>query len=99
MSETLILQFDGVGQSEYNAVNAKLGIDPVTGQGDWPAGLLAHAGGHSDDGRFVVAEVWESRDAQAEFMHGRLGEALAAGGITTPPAVTWVTNLAFHLPG
>jgi len=36
----LILKFTGVGRAQYEAVNTKLGIDPKTGTGDWPADLL-----------------------------------------------------------
>ena len=79
MAEGLILEFDGVGRDEYNAVNGHLGIDPVTGQGDWPAGLVFHAGG-AKPGGWVVFEVWESRQAQERFMKDRLGNALHAGG-------------------
>lgn len=46
-----------------------------------------------------MLEVWDSRQAQAEFMHSRLGEALAAGGVTSPPKVTWVPLRAYQNPG
>ncbi len=39
MQEALILEFTGVSEAEYGAVNKHLGIDMQTGQGDWPAGL------------------------------------------------------------
>ena len=57
-AEGLILEFEGVGRAEYDAVNARLGIDAATGQGDWPTGLLYHAGG-AKAGGWVVFEVWE----------------------------------------
>ncbi len=99
MAEALILEFTAVGEAEYTAVNKQLGIDMHTGQGDWPAGLLSHAAGHADDGTFVVAEVWASRADQEAFMASRLGAALAAGGVTSPPKVRWVPLLAYHQPG
>src|SRR4029453_3353265 len=99
MPEAVILEFDGVGQAEYEAVNGKLGVDMTTGAGDWPAGLLMHAAGTADRGSFVVTEVWTSRKAQADFMDQRLGAALAAGGITSPPRITWIPLLAFQAPG
>lgn len=43
MPEALILEFTGVTEAEYGAVNKHLGIDMHTGQGDWPAGPLSHA--------------------------------------------------------
>src|SRR5438874_6007619 len=83
MPEALILEFTGVTEAEYAAVNEHLGIDMHTGQGDWPAGLLSHAAGTADDGTFIVAEVWSSRADQDAFMTSRLGAALAAA--TWPP--------------
>jgi hypothetical protein len=67
-----------------------------SGDGDWPAGMLMHAGGTADSGELVVTEVWSSREDQASFMESRLGAALAAGGVTAPPKVTWVKLLAYH---
>ena len=37
MAEGLVLQFAGIGEAEYDAVNAKLDFNPKTGEGDWPA--------------------------------------------------------------
>ena len=99
MPEALILEFTGVTEAEYAAVNKHLGIDMNTGQGDWPAGLLSHAAGTADDGTFVVAEVWSSRADQDAFMASRLGTALAAGGVTAYPKVQWVPLVAYHQPG
>ena len=99
MPEALILEFTAVGEAEYGAVNKHLGIDMQTGQGDWPAGLLARAAGEADDGTFIVSEVWSSRADHDAFMTSRLGAALAAGGVTTPPRVRWVPLLAWHQPG
>lgn len=99
MAEAVILSFEGIGQTEYEAVNSELGIDASTGEGDWPEGLLMHAGGTADDGSFVVIEVWSSREAQGSFMQTRLGAALAAGGVTAEPSVSWVPLLAYQTPG
>jgi hypothetical protein len=99
MAEGLILEFAGIGRAEYEAVNAALGIDMATGEGDWPAGLLYHAGA-TKDGGFVVFEIWESREAQEAFMHGRLGAALQQGGITGPPSrAEWLGLVAAHARG
>ena len=99
MPEQLILEFTGVSEAEYAAVNKLLGIDMHTGEGDWPAGLLSHAAGTAEDGTFIVTEVWSSRAEQDAFMTSRLGSALAAGGVTSPPRVRWVPVLAYHTPG
>ncbi len=93
------MEFDGVGREQYEAVNARLGIDMDSGQGDWPTGLVFHAGGGKAGG-WVVFEVWESKEAQGQFMNERLGRALDEGGITEPPArVEWLDLAAAHNPG
>lgn len=96
MAEAMILEFTGVDSSQYDAVNEKLGVDPRSGEGDWPEGLLLHTAGVADSGTFVVTEVWSSREAQARFMETRLGPALAAGGVTATPNVTWVALVAYQ---
>ena len=99
MAEGLILEFDGVGREEYDAVNEKLGIDQESGQGDWPAGLLFHAGGAKPQG-WVVFDVWESQQAQEHFMNERLGRALQEGGVNGPPSrVEWLDLAAHNSPG
>ena len=98
MPEALILEFEGIGRTEYDQVNEKLGIDMATGAGEWPAGLLTHAAGTSDEGTFVVQEVWFSREAQASFMAARLGEALASVGVPAPIRVTWTKLVAYQSP-
>lgn len=99
MAELLMLEFDGVDETTYAKVSAELGLDPVTGAGDWPAGLISHAAGLSDNGHAYVIEVWESQDAHADFMSSRLGPAMAAGGITAVPQVTWARLIGHQSPG
>jgi hypothetical protein len=94
----VILEFEGVGEAQYRFVNTKLGIDTDTGEGDWPAGLLRHTAGATDDGGFVVFEVWETPDAQREFLRTRLAAAMQAGGVPEPRRATWVELLADHHP-
>ena len=99
MAVGLVLKFANTSLDVYKKVNGLLGIDMTTGAGDWPAGLLSHAGGTTEDGSLVVIEVWESREAQGKFMAGRLGAALGQGGITVVPELTWVDLVAYHTPG
>jgi hypothetical protein len=40
-----------------------------------------------------------AQEAQAEFMQSRLGPAMAAGGVTATPTVTWARLLAHQNPG
>jgi hypothetical protein len=39
VAEIIILEFQGIGKQEYDAVNRELGIDIAGGTGDWPPGL------------------------------------------------------------
>jgi hypothetical protein len=101
MAAGVILEFEGVTEKEYLAVNDALGLDPATGEGEWPDGMISHSAGLRDDGRFVVMEVWDSPEHQARFMESRLGEALGKGGVTEPPtSVTWIELIAHqHVDG
>jgi hypothetical protein len=95
MADGLILEFEGFGADTYERVNELLGIDMVSGQGNWPEGLLAHTGG-AKDGGWVVFEVWASRADQERFMNERLGKALQEGGVDGPPSrVEWL-ELSAH---
>jgi hypothetical protein len=96
MSEALLLEFNGGTADQYNQVNANLGIDPTTGEGDWPAGLLSHTGATDSSGNLLVFEVWDSRDSQASFMDSRLGPALGKAGVPEPSRVEWMSVLGHH---
>jgi hypothetical protein len=91
MSEALFFEFAGVSESDYQAVNAQLGLDPVAGSGDWPAGMLSHTGAAAPDGRFVVFEVWDSQESQSAFMDSRLGPALGKAGLPDPTRMEWLS--------
>ena len=91
MSEALILEFKGATADQYHAVNTLLGIDSVTGEGDWPPGMLSHTGAAGDGGDLVVVEVWDSRESQAVFMASRLGPALGQAGLPQPARVEWLS--------
>jgi hypothetical protein len=95
MAAGLLLEFDGMGREQYDAVNERLGIDQETGAGDWPEGLLFHAGGAKPRG-WVVFEVWASQEDQQRFMDARLGRALQEGGVTGPPSRAEWLDLAAH---
>ena len=89
MAEAIILEFtspDAAGL--YKTVNGILGVDPDTGKGDWPPGILSHAAAVQGDA-FVVFEVWESKAQQEEFMSSRLGPALGQAGAPEPNRVEW----------
>ncbi len=88
MPEALLFEFSGVSAADYRVVNHKLGLDPNTGDGAWPVGLLSHTEA-STDGGFLVFEVWESQEAQIDWMTTRLGSVLVQIGIPEPTRVLW----------
>ncbi|MGD0085081.1 MAG: hypothetical protein ABSD78_18075 [Acidimicrobiales bacterium] len=94
MSEVLILEFAGATADQYLAVNKILGVDAKTGAGDWPGPLQSHTASLGDAGLTVV-EVWESQDAQAEFM-ARLGPALGEVGLPQPSRMEWLSLLGHY---
>lgn len=96
MAEALILEFAGVTADQYRGVNAALGIDPDTGEGDWPDGLLSHTGAAGSGGDLVVFEVWESQESQGTFMADRLGPALGQVGLPQPSRMEWLSVLGHH---
>ncbi len=99
MADGLILEFEGFGEETYKQVNERLGIDMASGEGNWPAGMLAHTGG-AKEGGWVVFEVWSSRADQERFMDERLGKALAETGVEGPPArLEWIEISAHRNPG
>jgi hypothetical protein len=90
---------NGGTQAEYDAVASRLNIDSDTGAG-WPAGLLSHAAGPTDDGRWGDHESVESREAQQRFMQGRLGRAIQESGFTAVPQTMSVELVSYHVaPG
>jgi hypothetical protein len=98
MPEALILEFHGVTTDQYQSVNTLLGIDPMTGAGDWPDGLLGHVGAGGADGNLVVFELWDSQQSQQAFMAGRLGSALGQAGVPQPVRAEWLSVLGQHTP-
>ncbi|MCW2766770.1 MAG: hypothetical protein JWO11_2729 [Nocardioides sp.] len=93
MAEAFILEFKGVSADKYGAVTSILGLDPVTGAGAWPQGLLSHTGAGGDGDQLVVFEVWDSQAAQEAFMQSRLGPALGQAGLPEPARVQWLSVL------
>lgn len=85
MSYGLVLVFEATTEKQYWAVNERLGINR-DGSGDWPDGILSHAGGPTATG-WIVTEVWESKAHQERFMGSRLGAALEAVGLPHPSQV------------
>jgi hypothetical protein len=98
MAAGLLLEFEGINQGQYDAVNQKLGLDPKSGKGDWPPGMRSHAAGMSDDGTLVVTEVWDTQEHQATFMETRLAKALQDADVPPPSRLVWVDLVSYHTP-
>lgn len=91
MPEALFFEFSGVDAADYRAVNSILELDPASGDGAWPLGLITHTAAAGDDGTLVLFEVWQSQEAQTAWMASRLGPALVQAGIPEPQRVKWLT--------
>ena len=96
MAELILIEVD-CDPALYPKVNEALGLDPATGSGDWPKGLLSHVGGGSD-GKVVVAEIWESRADQEAWMASKLGPALGQVGVPQPKRMEWLDVLGNFNP-
>lgn len=96
MTDAVILEFKGVPAEQYHAVNTILGLDPDTGGGDWPAGMLSHTGAVGAGDTLVVFEVWESQESQGAFMASRLGPALGQVGLPEPTRVEWFSTVGHY---
>jgi hypothetical protein len=96
MSDVLLFEFaSGVTADDYRAVNGILGLDPDTGSGPWPNGLLSHTGAAGSTGGFMVMEVWESQAAQEAWM-ATLGPALEQAGVAAPSRLEWLSVVGLH---
>jgi len=96
MAEVIVIEVD-CDPALYPQVNQVLGLDPATGSGDWPLGLVSHVGGGSE-GTVVVVEVWESRADQESWMASKLGPALGQVGVPQPKRMEWFDLLGHATP-
>ena len=94
MAEVIVIEVDA-DPKLYPKVNEVLGLDPNTGAGDWPKGLISHLAG-AGDGAVVVVEVWESRADQEAWMSGRLGAAMGQVGVPQPKRTEWLNELGSY---
>ncbi len=90
MAELVVLEFAEPDAVElYYKVNGLLGWEGRTPPpDDLPDGMLSHVAGEAGD-KLIVVEVWESQEAQGEFMQSRLGPAFAAANVPPPARVEW----------
>jgi hypothetical protein len=96
MAEVIVIEID-CDPALYPKVNDVLGLDPASGAGDWPKGLVSHVGG-GGDGTVVVVEVWESRADQESWMESKLGPALGQVGVPQPKRMEWLDLLGHTTP-
>jgi hypothetical protein len=94
MAELLITEIDGIGETEYDQVNAELGID-TDGSGAWPDGLISHTAATTERG-LIVIEIWESREAQEAEMP-KLGAAIQKTGLQEKPMRANWSKLKAHV--
>ena len=96
MAEVILIEVD-CDPSLYAKVNQALGLDPATGSGEWPKGLVSHVGG-GGDGKVVIIEAWESRADQEAWMSENLGPALGQVGVPQPSRMEWFEMLGNFKP-
>jgi hypothetical protein len=93
MADVLILEFSAPDATHlYEQVNKLIGLDPVSGSGSWPEGMISHLAG-GEGNHLVVVEEWESRAAQDEFMHARLQPAFADAQVPPPARIAWLPTV------
>ncbi len=73
MAVMMILDWHGVSIEDYERVNEEIGI---RGDDDAPEGLISHVAAVDDQGEMLIADVWESDEALANFVETKLGPAL-----------------------
>ena len=90
MAVGLVMQFrgGGVGPDQYEAVMNQLGLPLGDVGGDWPEGIISHAAGSTQDGTWIVVDVWQSQEHFDRFLASRLGPAFQAAGGLPQPEVT-----------
>jgi hypothetical protein len=81
VSEGLVMECEGCGRDECEYVTAQLGVDPDAEAPGWPPVLLFHTAGATTS-RWIVFEIWESRDAHQVFTNERLAPVLVIVGFT-----------------
>ena len=92
MAVLMTIEVPGGTTAKYDRANEILGI---AGERDAPPGLITHTCGITDDG-ILVADVWESIGALDDFLHNRLGAAMAAAEMPdATPQTSPVHNLIF----
>ena len=86
MAIGIIMQFDGLTQTKYEAVMKELNLK-LHADANWPEGIVSHTAGKSPNG-WCVVDVWESEAAFGKFRETRLQPAFGKVGNMPEPKVT-----------
>ena len=78
MAVLMILDWEGVTTDEYERVNEAMGIHT---DDNAPDGLISHTAAVTDDGRLIIADVWESEEKLGRFVETQLVPALQKVGV------------------
>ena len=97
MAYGVVLLFEGLGEDEYWAVNAGMGIDEEGSTG-WPDALISHTAALTDTG-LALSEIWGSKGDQERFPAERLGPALEAAKVAPPSQVIELDVFNYQHPG
>jgi len=81
MAVLMILDWEGVTTEDYDRVNEAMGVHT---DDNAPDGLIMHTAAVTDDGRLIIADVWESEEKLGHFVQTQLMPALQKVGV--PPA-------------
>jgi hypothetical protein len=86
MAIGFVMQFSDVGIDSYNNVMKHLELESpgVSGvENDWPAGIVSHTAGATEQG-WCVVDIWDSQEQFDAFMQSRLGPAMGKAGLPEP---------------
>jgi heme-degrading monooxygenase HmoA len=90
MSVLMLAEWEDASTDQYDRVNEVMGI---SGDANAPDGLISHVAAVSDDGKLLIADVWESPEALNAFFTERLSGAMREVGIPErPPRVLPLHN-------
>ena len=95
MQHALIIEFPAAGidaKALYEAVTNELGL----GDSGLAPGAISHTAAMSETSVLTIFELWETRDAQEEFMRLQLMPALQKKGAPAPSRVEWLDVYAHN---
>lgn len=95
MQHALIIEFLGQGvdaKALYEAVVQELGL----GDSGLAPGAISHTAAMSETSVLTIFELWETREAQEEFMRLQLMPALQKAGAPAPTRVEWLDVYAHN---